>query len=155
VLPKPNPGDEDVAPPAAPPKPPPAPKSDGFVSPLGLLRLLPNADGVDDAPDVAPEPKRPPAGLLAGVLEAPPKGFDAPAFAPPPNNPAPPGVPEPALAAPKRVVGAAPPGVLLGAPNNDGFGVPLPPCCPKLKAMLSGGAGWMRGVVVSCAAVFT
>jgi hypothetical protein len=146
-LPKPNPGEEDVAPPAAPPKPPPVPKSDGFVSPLGLLRLLPNADGVDDAPEVGAWPKRPPpGGLVAGVLEAPPKRLDAPAFAPPPNNPGPPGVLEPALAPKRLLVGGAPPDVLLGAPNAGCFGVPPPPCCPKLKAMLSGGTGWMRAV---------
>jgi hypothetical protein len=139
-VPKPNEGAEDVAPPAPPPKPPPAPKRPGLVSPLGLLRLPPN--GVDDAPEVAPGPKRPLPGLLAGVFDAPPNGLDALAFPPPPNRP--PGVPEPALAVPKRP-GVDWPEVLVVAPPNSGcFGVL--PCCPKLKDMLRGGVEWMRAV---------
>jgi hypothetical protein len=90
--------------------------------------------------------------LLAGVFEAPPpKGFDAPAVAPPPNNV------EPLLGvlvlAVPNMDGVDPPDVLLTAPNNGLLGVLPLPCCPKLKPdMLCGCGGLMRAVWLgSCA----
>lgn len=102
--------------------PAPPPNMDGFcASPLGLLKLLPkppNCEG--DAPAVALlPPKRPPGLLAAGVLDAAP-----------PKRPLPPVL---ALlpAVPNRD-GAAPPEVLLVAPNSGLLaGVP-PVFCPKV-----------------------
>jgi hypothetical protein len=99
----------------------PLPKGeDDAASALGLLRLLP--------PKALPPPNRPPAGLLAAGA---PKTLDEPVLEPPPNKPAPlVGVVAPELAVPKRP-GADPPDVLLTAPNNGLFALPLF-CCPKL-----------------------
>lgn len=109
-----------------------------------LSVLPPNIDGVD-APDVAPPPPKSPAGLLAGVLDAPPpKRPGAPLVAPPPKSDEPPDEPAPEVAefAVPKSDGVEPPDVLLAAPNNGLLGVLPLFCCPKLKPDML--CGWVR-----------
>jgi hypothetical protein len=116
------------------------PNMDGFAaSPVFAAEPKPKL-GVDDAPAAAPLPKRPPAGLLAGVLDAPPpKRPEPPAAAPPPPNSPPPGVLDAGVAAPKRD-GDAAPDVVPAPPNSPLAGLDAPllallPAegCPKVK----------------------
>jgi hypothetical protein len=111
-----------------------------------LLRLLPPKRPPDEgALDVAAPPPNMPPGLLAGVFDAPPpKMFDAPVVAPPPNRPEPPAgvlAPELAVLVVPKSEGVDPPDVLPAAAPNKGLLGVLPLfCCPKLKPdMLRGG----------------
>jgi hypothetical protein len=94
--------------------------------------------GVDDAPGVAAAlPNRPPLGLLAGVLDAPPpKRLDPPVLLPaPPNRPLLLGALDVLPVAPKSEGVLEP--VEAGAPKRFGFGVLLLllllPCWPNEK----------------------
>lgn len=114
------------------------PNRDGFAaSPVFAAEPKPKL-GVEEPPAVAPPPKRLPAGLLAGVLDAPPpKRFEPPALAPPPPKSAPPGVLDAGAAAPKRD-GDAAPDVVPALPNSPpGFDAPplalLAAGCPNVK----------------------
>ena len=111
------------------------PNRDGFAaSPVFAAEPKPKP-GVEDEPAVAPPPKRPPAGLLAGVLDAPPPNRpEPPAVAPPLPKSPPPGVLDAGAAAPKRD-GDAAPDVVPALPNSPpaGFDAPLPAGCPNVK----------------------